>query len=56
MAVATYDGGVGTNDEMVQVALAGSGWVADCPAGTQIEVAGYTGGGYGRVPYIIWFQ
>lgn len=56
MAVATYDGGVGTNDEMVQVALAGAGTVVDCPAGAQIEIAGYSGGAYGRVPYIIWFQ
>ena len=56
IAVVTYDGGPGTKDEMVQVALSGSGFVTDCPAGTQIEIAGYSGGNYNRVPYIIWFQ
>jgi hypothetical protein len=56
IAVATYDGGVGTSDEMVQVAQAGAGFTSDCPAGTVVEVAGYSGGNYARVPYVIWFQ
>ena len=56
IAVATYDGGPGTSDEMVQLAQTGAGFTTDCPAGVQIEVAGYSGGNYARVPYVIWFE
>jgi hypothetical protein len=58
VATAQYDGGVGTNDEMVQLAIAGAGFVADCGgvAGTTVEVAGYSGGNYARVPFFIWFN
>jgi hypothetical protein len=58
VATARYDGGPGTSDEMVQVAISGAGFLADCGLvpGTTVEVAGYTGGNYGRVPFFIWFH
>jgi hypothetical protein len=59
-AVATveYDGGAGTDQEMVQVALAGAGYTSDCNAvpNTVVEVAGYTADNYGAVPFYIVFN
>jgi hypothetical protein len=58
VATVQYDGGVGTSDEMVQVAQAGAGYTADCSGipNTVVEVAGYTGGNYGPVPFFIIFN
>jgi hypothetical protein len=58
VATAQYDGGAGTSDEMVQVAISGAGFISDCAgvSGTTVEVAGYSGGNYARVPFFIWFH
>ena len=58
IATAQYDGGLGTAGEMVQAAVAGAGFTSDCGgvANTTVEVAGYSGGNYARVPFYIVFN